>query len=240
MKPSRLFIPPRYALLRKIFRDRPFRMLDVGCGHQSFALAKRYLPKATYHGVDKRRKGEPSQYDEMDRFFDLDLQRDSLDPIENDRYDAIVFSHTIEHLANGEEVLRALVPKLKVGGYLYLEFPSLKSLYLPSAEGTLNFFDDPTHIRVYDVKELCNLLLACRMRVLRAGRARNLWRAALLGPVALLHSAAHWLRHGRLSAKGLADLVGFADYILAVRHDIPLEKRLGSWEATATLAPVPG
>jgi SAM-dependent methyltransferase len=226
----RFFCPTRYSFLRRAFPGGKFTMLDVGCGHLSFEIIRHYFPEAKYHGVDKRIQGVTEQYEKMDRFFELDLETSRFDEIEDGSYDAIVFSHTIEHLRNGHEVLRQLVRKLRVGGYIYLEFPSERSLYLPSADGTLNFFDDPTHIRFYSIPELANTLLDCNVRVLKAGTARSLARLFLVTPFSLLYNLYYFPRHGRLSTRGLFDVSGFASFLLGVRHQYPHHTRLGSWD----------
>ncbi|NBV95614.1 MAG: methyltransferase domain-containing protein, partial [Actinobacteria bacterium] len=68
-------------------------------------------------------------------------------------FDGIWMVHVIEHLHNGDAVIQHLLPKLKSGGFLYIEYPGQKSTTLPSMHGTLNFKDDPTHVRVYSVNE---------------------------------------------------------------------------------------
>ena len=42
---------------------------------------------------------------------------------------------------NGETVIQALFPKLKLHGVMYVEFPSIRSLGLPTGTGTLQFCD---------------------------------------------------------------------------------------------------
>ena len=230
---SKIFVPPRYRFLKKGFPEGKFQLLDVGCGHLSFETVRHFFPGATYHGVDKRLQGELGQYEKMDKFFNVDLETDSFESIPDAAYDAVIFSHTIEHIFRGHEVLKKLIRKLKNGGYIYLEFPSIRSLFLPSADGTLNFFDDPTHVRFYDMKELVNTLLEADVRILRLGKARNPWKATVVTPVAILHNAYYLLRHGKLSAKGMLEVTGFADYILGVKHSIPHDVRRGSWRETA-------
>jgi 2-polyprenyl-3-methyl-5-hydroxy-6-metoxy-1,4-benzoquinol methylase len=56
-------------------------------------------------------------------------------------------THVIEHLYNGDKVLKNILSKLKSNGF-----------FLPSMYNTLNFYDDPTHVHVYSVKELKKFL----------------------------------------------------------------------------------
>ena len=48
---------------------------------------------------------------------------------------------------------------LKPDGCIYIEFPSVRSLNLPSMRGALNFCDDKTHLRIYSIQEVANILL---------------------------------------------------------------------------------
>lgn len=231
MKPSHVICPSRYRFLKGT-HSQPLVVLDVGCGPNSFSTFRRFFPSAIYHGADSRLHGAQEQYSKMDRFFELNLETSDLAEIPNAHYDAIVFSHTIEHLLNGDQVLQRLIAKLKVGGRIYVELPSVRSLHFPSAYGTLNFFDDPTHIRMYDLKELSNLLLASSCRVLKAGKVRSWLRFCLLGPAGVLYNLVYFPVHRRLSSKGLQDLFGFSDFILAERHEIPRTRLLGEWKLT--------
>jgi hypothetical protein len=119
----------------------------------------------------------------------------------------------IEHLPNGDEVLRALVPKLKPGGFLYVEFPGPRSLTLPSKRGTLNFRDDATHVRVFDHREVAGILRGCGLSVVRSGTRRD--------PIGILLMPVHaWKakrKHGYVPGGVFWDLFGFADQVLAER-----------------------
>jgi trans-aconitate methyltransferase len=142
------------------FCHRQFVLLDVGCGNHGATKAKRFFPDCEYWGIDR----ELYETDEKDlsltyRRFELDLDRDDLSSVPEQAFDVILASHVIEHLQNGIRVISALCGKLKPGGVIYIEFPSTRSLGLPSVPGTLNFCDDPTHIRIYDVKDVANALL---------------------------------------------------------------------------------
>ena len=39
-----------------------------------------------------------------------------------------------------------MLNRIKKGGSIYLSFPSTKSVNFPSRIGTLNYYDDPTHL----------------------------------------------------------------------------------------------
>ncbi len=117
----------------------------LGCGDHSPSLTKKYFPQCEYHGIDREiYNNTQEELKEIDHYYELDLMRDGLRCTPNDYFDVLNFSHVIEHLSNGLEVLDELLGKVKAGGYIYIEFPGMRSLYLPRAEGTLNFCDDAT------------------------------------------------------------------------------------------------
>lgn len=117
--------PYRFREIWRRFRARPFRLLDVGTGNHSASIAKRWFPNCHYAGVDRDRSYNNDRRDfaAMDEFFRLDLTQLRFREIPTASYDVILLAHVIEHLRNGDEVLRALVPKLRPGGMLYVEFP---------------------------------------------------------------------------------------------------------------------
>jgi hypothetical protein len=126
-------------------------------------------------------------------------------------FDAIWIVHVIEHLDNGDEVVAGLMPKLKEGGYMYVEFPGRKSTTLPSMHGSLNFRDDPTHVRLYSATEIANLAQRSGCEVLSSGTRRNWYYIAAM-PARII---GHWLKRKKLQGNIFWDLLGFAEYVYA-------------------------
>ncbi len=206
-------LSPKIKIFYKDYKKRKFTLLDVGCGNHSPSRAKYFFPDVEYYGVDKDVYNNDEQdLQIMKSFYRKNLEKDPLTDIPNDFFDVILFCHVIEHLDNGLEVVEQLSRKLKKGGRIYIEFPSIKSLSLPSMGGTLNFCDDATHKRVYDLKEVANALLQNNCRIIRGGRRKNLLGIAMT-PVTVLNA---WLR-GWALAGALWDFFGFADYVYGQR-----------------------
>jgi SAM-dependent methyltransferase len=203
----------KFIYLKKSFGNRPFRLLDIGAGNHSATKTKRVFPHCEYHGVDLERSYNNSAEDFrlMAAFYEMDLTRLDFSSIPDRYFDAITMVHVIEHLLNGDEVVKGLLPKLKPGGVLYLEYPGEKSKKLPSMHGTLNFKDDPTHVRVYSVRELSHLLTANGCVVLQSGLRRNPWFIMAM-PFRVM---AHWLRGKKLEGNIFWDLLGFAEFVWA-------------------------
>lgn len=205
--------PVRFDYLAPLLGHSPEPMiLDVGCGNNSAVLTKRYYPRCRYHGIDRpgahRPGDENARY--MERFVEMDLEGSSLGEFEDGYYDCIILSHVIEHLRTGAELLEGLVHKLRSGGILYIETPHPRSLRFPSMRGTLNFWDDPTHVRIYAPDEMTSLLQGEGIEILRAGTRRSAKRI-LITPLHGIHAI---IKHGRLDATLLWDLLGFATVVI--------------------------
>jgi SAM-dependent methyltransferase len=202
---------PKFFFLQRSFGNKPFNMLDIGAGNHSASKTKRLFPNCRYFGLDldKSYNNSPEDFAVMEEFYEMDLTKLQFDILPNDFFDAIWIVHVIEHLHNGDEVLLGLLPKLKKGGYLYVEFPGKKSTKLPSMYGTLNFYDDSTHVRIYSAKELSALLSKAGFETISNGTRRN-WYYILGIP---LRIAGHWLKGKKLQGNIFWDLLGFAEFV---------------------------
>jgi SAM-dependent methyltransferase len=214
----RYLVPFRLRYIRKVFGHSPFKLLDVGCGINSFEVIKHWLPAVRYYGLDNCRTEASEYYQAMDEFFLIDLEKDTLTTIPDGFFDVIILSHVIEHLDNGLAVIRELSAKLAPAGYIYIETPSIRTLALPSADGFLNFHDDSTHKRLYSIVDIANALLSSRVKIVKAARRRDPVGFFLLGPLALLYNIPYVLRHGRLYGRPLWDLLGVADFVLGQKR----------------------
>ena len=101
--------------------------------------------------------GQPERYPQGCQYQRTDLERERL-PWPDGTMDAITCMHLIEHLEDMTLLLQEVARLLKPGGRAYFETPHPKSLTLPSARSqaadtfTLNFYDDPTHVRLVPVE----------------------------------------------------------------------------------------
>lgn len=206
-------VPTKLRLFRSEFGDRQFKLLDIGAGNHSASLVKHYLPNCLYHGVDisKDYNNDESDFALMEDFWEMDLTKLNFDAIPDNTFDAILMAHIIEHLENGDEVLKGLSRKLKKGGVIYLEYPGERSLHLPSKKETLNFYDDDTHVRVYSVPELSNVLIEQGFEIKKSGTRKD-WRYIALMPLKIPY---HMLKSGYVPGSVYWDWYGFAEFIFA-------------------------
>lgn len=218
---KKILIPTKLRYAAKALHGRAATVLDVGCGNNSCQITKKWLNIGEYHGLDKELYGGlESDYRQMDKVFIADLDESGLSEVPNGTYDFVIMSHVIEHLQNGLRVLDNLSPKLKVGGYIYIETPSYRTYNYPSADGFLNFYDDPTHVRVYDIHDVVDRLAMNGFRILKFGVRRDLARCLLLAPPMILLNIFFWIPFKRrLNVQGLWDVLGVATFAFAVKQD---------------------
>jgi SAM-dependent methyltransferase len=169
----------RFDTREKFFRSLPPspRVLDLGCGSGFNGLQVReMLPEATIDGVDIVRHPQlPSCYS----FKQVDLDCGIL-PFPDDFFDAVVFTHVIEHLrvplGIGGEVHRVM----RRSASIYVETPNWTSVFAPSfgfkrdQHDPFNFYDDPTHVKPWSRQGLFEFLHdSCKLRVVKVGGTRN-------------------------------------------------------------------
>lgn len=205
----------RLDILNKWLSKPSVKVLDIGCGNHSASIMKRYYVDCKYYGLDKDKnyKNDSEDFEAMEDFYKIDLNQnlESFNVVPNDFFDCIILSHTIEHLYNGEAVLLGLFPKLKKGGIIYIETPSTLSTHLPNLGVGLNFYSDPTHIKVYPLDDIKSFLKRNGFSIIKSGKRRSIKRILFL-PFYIIGSI---IRFKYVSAGVFYDITGFANYVVA-------------------------
>lgn len=213
----KLFNPKFSYILKRKKITIKHNILDIGCGGDSPYQTKIIFPFSRYVGLDRdfNYHNSHKSINLIDRKIKHDLNSDikflekSLD---NESFDIIIFNHTIEHTFKGLEILELVTRKLKPEGCIYIEFPSIRSLSLPSTRGTLNFCDDRTHLRLYSIQEVANILLSNNCNIIKGGRRLN-WISIFTLPLRLLICFVR-----KKSPAGILwDLFGFADFVFGYK-----------------------
>lgn len=130
--------------------------------------------------------GTPDKYPQRCEFHRGNVETDPL-PWPDGSLDAITCMHLVEHLQTLELLTREVVRLLRPGGKVYIETPHPRSLMVPRqspdapVKFTLNFYDDPTHIRLVPAEEVGLKLRLMGLRTLKQGISRN-WIFAAAWP----------------------------------------------------------
>jgi SAM-dependent methyltransferase len=185
-------------------------------------LTKRWFPGCHYSGADiQRYNNSDDDLAAMDEFYPVGLDGAGYSAIPDGSFDLVLLNHVVEHMTAPGPIVATLCSKLKPGGYIWIAFPSLRSLSLPSSsDETLQFCDDPTHVYVPDIREIANVLLANEVRVIHAGRSREGFFTTLGDIFKLLKRLFKKLITGRFSGRGMWYLLGFEDHVFGQRKQV--------------------
>jgi len=109
-------------IMAKIVSGNKKRLLDVGCGGGSLLF-----PFVKYHdcyGVDVSEAQLKLAEMRGIKTYRTDMESEDL-PFENESFDLIVCSETIEHLLNPDNLLHEIHRTLRLGGTFILTFPNV-------------------------------------------------------------------------------------------------------------------
>jgi SAM-dependent methyltransferase len=204
----------RYRGVPARFFTSPVRVVDAGGGPTDARKAKRLFAQCWYEGINIADLPAPGPHAHgYDRYHLLDLDATDLAFLPDRSFDLVVSSHTIEHLKDGLAVVERLCAKVKPGGRLYLEWPSVESTTCPVRGLGLRFDDDPSHRQTYALDDVRRIVERQGLRVERAGPRRQ-WLRVLLAPFLVPY---HSIRLGRPVLYDLWDVTGFANSLHAIR-----------------------
>ncbi len=189
-------------------------LLDLGSSDgETLRHMAELRPDLRFHAVDLA--GQPENYPAGCQFVRADLQRDRL-PWPDASMDAITCMHLVEHLQNTKFLLKEIARLLKPGSKAYFETPHPKTTKLPSARTgsgdtfTLNFFDDPTHIKPVAIEDLAQQCVQAGLVVRKSGISRN-WLFAAAYPFFLV------LPSSRKKYTARVHWIGWSAYLVTTR-----------------------
>jgi len=124
-------------------------------------------------------EGAPDRYPSGCQFHRGDIQRDQL-PWKGESFHSISCMHLVEHIAELDSLFQESARLLATNGRIYFETPHPKTLGLSSPQGaaagtfTMNFYDDPTHVKPVPVGILAQHARRAGLEVVKTGISRNL------------------------------------------------------------------
>ena len=180
------------------------RLLDLGSADgETLGHFAELRPDLRLCAVDL--EGQPDAYPKGCQFQRADLEADRL-RWPDGSMDRITCVHLIEHLRELRPLLAECARLLRPGGQAYFETPHPRSLVLGSVTGpaagsfTMNFYDNPTHVRLVTMGALAKLVRNEGLEVVASGVSRN-WLFAAAWPLLCFAPASrkkftakvHWL-----------------------------------------------
>jgi len=160
-------------------------LLDLGSSDgETLGHFAELRPDLKFLAADKF--GQPENYPQGSQFSCSDFECEPL-PWSDNSVDAVTCMHLLEHLRDPARLLREISRLLKPNGRVYFETPHPKSLELPSLREhrvpfTMNFHDDPTHVKLVRMESLAEELQLNGLQIDRSGVSRN-WLFAAAHPL---------------------------------------------------------
>jgi SAM-dependent methyltransferase len=159
--------------------------------------------------------GSPERYPAGCEFHRLDVESETF-PWPDASIDGITCMHLVEHLRRFDLLVNEIARLLKPGGRVYFETPHPKTVELPrlgkhpAGTFTMNFFDDPTHVRPVPVSELAEQVRGNGLEVVASGTSRN-WIFAGMHPLFCLLPAS------RKKFTARVHWIGWSAYLIAMK-----------------------
>lgn len=204
---------------RFVSRVRPNgSLLDLGSSDGSTLRHFRELrPDISLASADIA--GSPDSYPRGTDFHRADFEADVL-PWADETFDAVTCMHVVEHLSDVDHLLRECARVLKPGGLLYIETPHENTVAMASVTGraagsvTMNFHDDPTHVRPVPVSLLASISARCGLLRVSSGTSRN-WGFAAAYPLLRIVRPDTKQRH-----VARQHLMGWSVFMIATRRHL--------------------
>lgn len=189
-------------------------LLDLGSSDgETLRHIHELRPDLKLHAVDLA--GAPDTYPTGCEFHRANLETDAL-PWPAGSMDSITCMHLVEHLSDVRALIAEVNRLLRPGGRVYFETPHPRSLTLASPRGkaagtfTLNFYDDPTHVRLVAVGALAQFARTAGLEIAASGTSRN-WLFAAAYPLYLFRRAS------RQKFTSRVHWIGWSAYLIATR-----------------------
>lgn len=141
------------AEYRHIYKQKPGKLLDIGCGNGEF-LSKIRSAGWEIFGIDPDEKAIKVALDNgvearIGTIEDLNI---------NQKFDVITASHVIEHVHSPRFFLEECLARLNENGYLWIETPNIESNGLDIYGEYWRGLEVPRHLILFSQNSVVNLL----------------------------------------------------------------------------------
>lgn len=126
--PERVYANAGNSALIELLAPGWQRLLDVGCGAGDNArLLRAKNPAGLVHGITHSRAEARLAAPHLARAWVFDLEQAWPAELESERFDALVFSHVLEHLREPSHTLARFCRLLRPGGSVLIAVPNVLS-----------------------------------------------------------------------------------------------------------------
>ena len=159
----------------ELLGSEPKQILDVGCGSGDNArLAGELGFNQEYYGITLSQSEKEIALKGMKECWVADVETSDLDFLKQRQFDAILFSHVLEHLRDPASIVSRFVSFLRPGGTIVIAVPNVLVFRqrIKFLIGRFNYEDDgvmdSTHLRFYTYDSADRYLLASsKLKIVR-------------------------------------------------------------------------
>lgn len=149
---------PFFRLLRQLGTTPAARLLDVGCGRGALVQELRSHGFSHCRGVDAFIGEEVCLGEEV-----LVARKEITDVTE--RYDGVMFHHSLEHMPDQYTVLRQARRLVVDNGWVVVRIPTVSSFSYRHYKELWAALDAPRHLYLHSRRSICELAERCGFRV---------------------------------------------------------------------------
>ena len=154
---------PRITLVSNLLGGAPGRILDIGCG-KGLLLAGLQKTGWEVFGTELSEVSAQIAGGAGITVYNLPVEEC---PFEPESFDVVTLYHSLEHMINPQETLKAVHGLLRPGGFLVVEVPNIGSWYARVFNTAWFHLDVPRHLYHFNRHTLRRMLEACGFLVVR-------------------------------------------------------------------------
>lgn len=165
--PSRIYSNAGNLPLISLLGEGYHRVLDIGCGAgDNAALLKSRQPDCQVYGITHSRAEADLARQHMEHCWVFNIEKDIPCELSDQMFEAMIFSHVLEHLRDPAKVIARFTALLRKGGIILIAVPNVLS-WRTRFQFLIGRFEyesagalDDTHLRFFTYHTADKFLLA--------------------------------------------------------------------------------